>query len=780
MKKSLITFFLLLFLISAKSTAQQDKKEIIDKALTAYFALDRENIHVHLDKNIFLAGEETWFQGYVLQRKLKLPNQTTNVYCALLDNNGTVLNTKLLHCNFGDFSGNIKLDKTLPSGRYFLQFYTNWMNNFIEDESSVHEISILNQSDKGLQKINSATTKIEFFPEGGNLIRNTKNSVVVKISGCGNTTLAVKNIEIKNAKGELLKNVPVNKLGYGRFELVPGEAGLKAIVKIDDQVHEQALPTALVEGVALEVNNYSLDGKVIVKARVNDFSKAKYNGKLLYLLIHQDHKAIIYNLDFSASSELTLMLPDTDIFSGTNTIRIIDENLNQIAEKMIFQHPGILDITSINASIKSSEIILSGKMNNNMVIMSASVLPENTKTLSSGDNLYSSLLLSPYIKNSKQHAGRYYFESTSKARQYELDMYLTSQTTKYRWADIMNTPPTEKFKFDRGLTVKAKLPQKNIKNKNLVLRLTAPRSFFQKTLKPDENGEVIFEDLILQDSTRIAITVLEKREERNDIKPTIQVFNGIRTYNKMYKPEIVNCNYIPDENLNGQDLPSFSGDVIELEDINLEKTNVLKYQKAPGNFQLRGYKVGSQEIASFYYLLDFIRQQGFDVEVNGTDVSIFSRFRNSINGARPEPMVYMDSFLVMSYSQLFNVPMEDVEEIYLNPSILVPSITNKFGIIKIYMKQKIGLKKDSPEPGYLIKNGFAANKRFTNDQYAETQGKGFENFGIIDWESKIYTNQNGEFSFKIPYTAQRTIKVLIEGFSADGKLISQIKTININ
>lgn len=782
MKKALLAILIILGLYPTNCLAQ-DKKDAMDKALTAYFALDRENIHVHLDKNIFLAGEETWFRGYVLQRKLKLPNQTTNVYGALIDETGKVLKTDLFYCVYGDFAGNIKLDKNLPSGKYYLQFYTNWMNNFTEDESSVYEISVLNRSDKGLQKVSDQAANIEFFPEGGALIRNVKNNVVVKVSGCGRTKLPVTSLEIKNGKGEVVKTVPLNKYGYGKFDLVPNDNSFKASVKVNDKVHEQALPLAQVEGIALEVNNYSLEGKVILKARISEFSKGKYAGKPLYVLIHQDDRLAIYNLEFPPSGEATMMLPDTDIFGGTNIIRIIDDSMNQVAERVIFQHPGVLDISEIAAKPVAGDIEVSGKMNNSMVTMSASVLPENTKTLASGDNLYSSLLLSPYIKNSKQHADRYFFENTGKSRQYELDMYLSCQYGKYRWADIMGGAPAPRFNFDRGLTVKAKLPANHAKNKNLVIRLTYVPELFQKTLQPDANGEVVYEELILQDSTRIGISVLEKREPRKDIKPTVQIINGLRTYNKMYKPEMMQCTHVSDDNLSGQDMPVFAEDVINLEEVVIEesKKDQLKYQHRPGNLQLRAYKITAREIASSYYLLDFIRfHGGFDVQITGSDVSITGRARNSIQGAGNRPMVYLNNMILMDFGQLFNIPLEEVDEVYMNANAVVPSINNTIGIIRIYMKSNYTSAKSASDPGILVNDGFAKTGRFKADQYASTSGKGFENFGIIDWESKIYTNQQGEFNFRIPHTTQKTIKVLFEGFSADGKLISEVKTINLN
>ena len=62
-------------------------------------------------------------------------------------------------------------------------------------------------------------------------------------------------------------------------------------------------------------------------------------------------------------------------------------------------------------------------------------------------------------------------------------------------------------------------------------------------------------------------------------------------------------------------------------------------------------------------------------------------------------------------------------------------------------------------------------------EQSDQADKGFENFGLIDWEPSIMTDENGEFNFTVPYIYPGTMKILIEGFSADGKLISEIKTL---
>ena len=133
--KFYLSCLLFLALFYPNLTNAQGNKEKIGKAITDYFHLERENIHVHLDKKIFLNNEQIWFKGYVFHRKLNIPFfATTNIYANLIDDDGNIIDTQLLYGNIASFSGSFKLNDTFKSGRYYLQFYTNWMNNFTEDE----------------------------------------------------------------------------------------------------------------------------------------------------------------------------------------------------------------------------------------------------------------------------------------------------------------------------------------------------------------------------------------------------------------------------------------------------------------------------------------------------------------------------------------------------------------------------------------------------------------------------------------------------------------------
>ena len=144
-------------------------------------------------------------------------------------------------------------------------------------------------------------------------------------------------------------------------------------------------------------------------------------------------------------------------------------------------------------------------------------------------------------------------------------------------------------------------------------------------------------------------------------------------------------------------------------------------------------------------------------------------------------MVWMDNMQVISFDILLNIQTADVDELYINQHAVVPGVDNRMGRIKIYMKKDFSYRqKGNPETTFIIKDGFEKIEPFKNSEYINTyDDSGFENFGLIDWQPLITTDEKGEFSFSIPKLYFGQVKILIEGMSPDGKLISEVKTITL-
>ena len=786
---SCMLFMAMLYPCAATAQENKDKKDKIAKVLNDYFHLERENIHVHFDKSIFLTNEQIWFKGYVFHRKLNIPfYSTTNIYANLIDSDGNILETQLLYGNIGTFSGSFKLSDAFKSGKYYLQFYTNWMNNFIEDESAVHEIEVINPTQgvaSALGKPVLSNINIAMHPEGGSFIQGVSNSIGVSVADCNNNPVPATAIEIVASTGEVLKTVQLNKLGYGRFDVAANSpAGLKAVVTINGVKHEKELPPSEIKGVAMEVNNYAVADKLIAKIKTNKITNTSYEGKSFFMVIQQDEKSIITEFSFrDGKLEETIVIPQADLFNGTNTIRILDTDLNQIAERLIFKYPKETVTTTVKQTKQNAEYTsLTASTGKPLMNLSVSVVPENTISLNQNNDIYGSLLISPYVNDRKNISGRYFFETLTKAKHYELDLLLLNRLGKYKWRDILQNPPKSTHKFDMGLALKATINSNLAKKKNAKVRVYSIGSLIDEHVDINTQNEIYLENLILTDSTRIDFSLLEAGVKKEQIKLYPQVFNNTRKFNKPYKPVKSECAATGTVDNISFEIPEFNKSTVILDELAVEvNRKELRYKRAPGNSQLRGYKIGDHEAKGYFYILDYIRYHGFDVTNNGVNIGIFGRTTNTINGQRTQPMVYIDNVYVMSFDILQGMQTGDVDEFYVNQHAIVPSVNNKMGIIRIFMKKGFNVAgKSIADTSFIVKDGFEKAPKFENAMYNSTSDKGFENFGLIDWDPTILPDAKGEFTLEIPRTSQKTVKLLIEGFNAEGKMISEIKTIRIN
>ena len=783
-------FLFLVFLFSPIVFCQQaadENESKISSVLDNYFDLEREAIHLHLDKTTFINNESIWYQGYIINRKTNKPYFTSNVFVLLYDEKGNQLSEKLIFASNGTFSGKIDLNRKLDSGNYYIQVYTNWMNNFSENESTIAKINVINpsQGTKNYKKVNSESLEIFLNPEGKSYIEDLSNIVGVQLKDCrGN---APENIEasLENSKGDVLKTFKLNTFGFGKFEVTPNNESLKIVVNYNDNRIEKLLPIPEKYGYSLEVNNFTIEGKTIVKIKTNTRTSNLMQSKKIYLLVHQDQKYALYNVLVSANSlEQTIFLNNTDLFEGINTIRIVDSNLKQWAERLIYVYPKTENTTSIlKNGNNDGKINLVGYSPYHNSSLSISVLPNETKSWDDHYNIISGITMIPYLNEPIENAN-YYFNSLGRAKYYALDLCLLNQgKLKYQWEFMKTYTPSTNYSFDIGLSLKGTIV-KSIKDKPFhKVKLVSYKDLILMKSDVSDDGEYLFEHILIPDSTSLNIS-LQKLPDFKEIENifTPQFINRKKPFYKPFKINIPeNCAPIENNDIvNSFELPKFSSKTILLDEVKvINDKKKLIYERILGNSSLRGYKI--DEKMQHQNLLNFIELNGFNVAKNFGSVTVYARNRSTVNSAQATPAIFIDERAVMSHDELSIMLMEEIDEIYLNPYAIVPSMNNFQGIIKIYTK-KINYKKPYQKQDtnlLYIKDGFSRIENFKNVDYDNIQNEGFDNFGIIQWSPRITSDDSGQFIFEIPSYNIVKGKLIIEGMTAEGKLYHEEKIVNL-
>ncbi|MDI1315821.1 hypothetical protein [Flavobacterium sp.] len=793
MKRITIIYFLILQFtancILSQNQADENQSKIA-AILDNYFDLEREAIHLHLDKSTFLNTEEIWYQGYIINRKTNKPYFTTNVFVLLFDETGKQLSEKLVFASNGAFSGKIELDPKLDSGNYYVQVYTNWMNNFSENESTITKVSIINpeQGLKVYNKVNVASLDIFLNPEGKSLIKEVSNTIGVQVKDCRGNSPENLDANIVDSNGEIIKTIKLNRFGLGKFDLIPTNEIVKVTVNYGSKTLEKTLPNADLIGVSIEANTFSIENKTAIKIKTNKASADVFNSKRLNLVVHQDQKVTMYPFEFKPNEyEKTFLINNSDLEEGINTLRIIDNDLKQWSERSVFisSNKRNDNFNVLKNKRNQDKISLIGYSDYPKSIVSISVLPEDSKSNNEDNSIIAGITINPYLNNALTHAN-YYLVAQNRLKLFELDLVLMNEAkSKYNWDSMKLNPPTSLYSFDIGINLKGTIDASTKDKTSHKVNLVTYKDMIVKTADVSEKGEYLFENLVLTDSTLVNLT-LQKLPSTEELKAKLipQILNRKKQFNKPITDLITqSCTDNSDfETIVDFDIPKIEGKIINLDAVVIKKksaTPKLEHGNILANTMLRGFKIDQSNNHSS--LMNFIEYNGFNVLRDEGNIKITVRQKNSLNLPDQTPLVYVnDRMLFNSYDEIEFMKMIDIEEIYIDSHAIVASMNNNHGIIKIYTKRPKTGYFSKPNPNsFFIKEAFSENVSFKNAEYDNTQTKGFDNFGVIGWSPRIITTENGNFSFDVIDYNKSKCKIIIEGMTPEGELFQTERIVEL-
>ena len=782
LKKTCCYFIIFLNLLISNSIQAQTIEDKIAAITTNYFELERESFHLQCNKNTYLTDESIWFKGFVFDKKNNLPNsETTNVYVNLFSPSGQKLDSKLCYGRNGTFQGNFKLKTAYLEGTYYIQVSTNWCNNFVENESGIFNIAIIN-TDSDLASKTLLPT-INFHPEGGVFLSGITNSMGISILDCNNNAIEITDGIVWNSKGEEIAGFQTNSFGFGKFDIIQTNREIyKISFNYKNQKIEKELPLPVESGTVLSVNNYSNDTKTFVTIKTNDVARKTFEGKKLFLTVNQNEKIVIAGFQFKDNTN-TIVLANSDLFEGINTFRIIDENLNKLNERIVYKtFVNTFDI-KLEVSKKTIDSIeIKGISNITNFKIGVSVLPENSLSINKDQTIFSSLNINSYLKKPLKN-GSSFFENPTKKKYYDLDVILLNQNeSKYDW-ETMKNPPVAKYKFNKGITLKGVINEEVDNKKNYKIQVFSLLADLNEFSNIDEKNEFYFRNFIAMDSTKINFTLVKNGEKYKELNFLPKVINEDIPFLKKLELKNNTCEWIQKPKINNIpkiEMPIIK-EAIQLKDIqiiNEPKKPILANQNKYGNRMMKGFKITNDEYNMYNNVISFIAGHGFDA--GSKTGSVYIKGRTRINITRPNiPTVFLDDIEVTDFNILDNMSLKLVSEIYINKNGTTIQSTGT-GVIKIYTnKEYRSAPRKSLAKSFIISNAFAIELNYKNPTYASYSDEGFSNYGTIFWEPNLETEGN-LIQFSIPNLNQKRITVQIEGISTEGKLISTIKTINLD
>ena len=782
--------FLLFF--TTLSVVAQSRFEAIEDNFEDFAELTREQIFTHTNKSTFITGESVWFKTYIFSRDLmRFSDNSSNIYCVLYDPNNKPVKKKMLMGVNGVANGEFMLDSTFSSGEYVLKTYTNWSKNF-KNEYLHHEskLKILNSDKNSFDKTLKSTGKIDvqFLPESGHLLANTLNKLgVIAKDSLGK---AVKNLRVTLYENSMeMSEVTLNHLGINVFNFVPKKDMVyTATYFYYNEKYNVQIPVIEPKGVILQTNE--TDENVEVSVKTNENTLPDLMNKPFKVTVHNTVDLMSYNFIFQDSPTQVFTFGKNELFPGVNIFTLFDIKGNAIAERIFFNYEGLkLDnIDSYNALKENDSIAITlnikGISDNEIQSLSASILPSETKSYRSNDNIISSFLVKPYLKGTTENL-KYFFTDITTLKKKELNQLLLTQGwSRYSWDAIFNQQPELIYDIDYGVNYRISSNSKkeetyliypNINSKSELISLK-PNSFEEKLdfFPLDEEFLRIGQ---VQNNKKLGKANLIVNFEPKEI-PT---FNNVSN-----SASVTTLSQLTNQ---GYEMTKLSGldKTQELDEVKIiarkEYTRLEKLQnKNIGKVyefdekMKRFYKTFAQFISSY----GFVVELGNEVELNPiTGMEEMTLFRietrnpSTINGTKV-PRIFLDDVYLSDYDFLSSFTMETVDYVIINKGGIGEGLRGSAGVIRIYTdpnKRPATTPKNSFSE-YKIPLKFSLPKQFYSPKYSSIKSVFFSDYGAIDWKPNLKF-ENGKIEFKVLNTGL-PLKIFIEGVVNSDTLISEI------
>ncbi len=829
MKKRNVILFVSSFLIYLSIYSQNiDIKVIIDSVQKK--SLFREKVFVHLNKTTYFDSDIVWFKAYVTEDATNiLSDYTSNLQVNLLNNEGGVVDNKIIFIQNGVGTGDFLIDDNYPSGKYYIQARTNYMQNFGAKNTFVQEINIVNSTSKKEPRKGLTVNEydIQLFPESGYLLEGVDNTIGIKslINGKGNpfkgTIINSKKKEVAIFNGNLFG------MAKATFNCAINET-YTAIIDINNTIKKIELPKALKTGVIFSIDN-SDSKKIKLTLKTNKKSLDKLNSDQLSILIYRNNYVCeAVNLTMNNNKQLyqELFFDKSNMLQGVNHITLFRNN-QPVAERKIFidkfDEQTAVMIDKINVK-KDSLVFKLNTFNSKFKpissSLSVSIFSKETEVFKETQNIKSALLLSPYVNGHIENPS-YYFTNTNAYKTEYLDLLLLNQGwAAYSLTEMLKkTNPKQQFEFESGFSVKG-VSKKTPKGYDIAL--LSKQNKIAAVSKIDDQKGFSFKNIFAYKGESTKVTFIKKKKAL--IKPTKVSFNKIEDYPKNYSYLITNESDIlkTESNSNSKTTPTSDYNknlkAEELDEVVLKKvtikrketiydkeTNIAERHHEIAASFYQNKKVTEEMEFTFRTALDYLMQQGYvKTTTTGGNYIALRKARYSIwdsgdsnlnpDGSTP-PTIYIDGVVISggdsniiggqgssSIQYLKNLSMGDVDEILINKSGAGQGMNGMGGVIKIYLKKGNHKYYEVPSKDLyqqlILTTGYDRAKKYYTPLYDNLSQENL-NWIEIDWKNNLQTNENGEVIIKVPRNKfSNDFQFIINGVSKEGLLIHHMNKTN--
>ncbi|MGN6618177.1 MAG: hypothetical protein ACTHJ5_13470 [Ilyomonas sp.] len=428
------------FILLVCFTTNVLKAQRIDSTLNIYATqYQHERAYIQFDKPAYSPGETIWFKTY-LMAGISPSDISKTLYVDFADADGKVLTHSTFPITESSAKGSFEIPSDLRSSFIHVRAYTQWMLNFDSAFLYNKSIRIIQQSPpKNPNTTNVAS--IQFFPEGGDAIKNIESRVAFKATDQTGKPVEVYGVVV-NSKGAVVDSFKSVHDGMGSFLFTakPGETYTAKWVDQKKNQHTTPLPAAKTSGATLSLSKVG-DGKEGFIVRRSD--NATENLKQFHIVATM-HQQVVYmaNLRLEESPMIGGVIPVAQLPTGILQVTLFDNDWAPLAERIAFVNNGDAVFTpevgfSKLGLNKRGQSVLEINMPDSLSANLSIVVTDAGIGSDSSDNIITHLLLTGELKGSV-YKPEYYFSDNSDSVINHLDLVmLTNGWRRFNWQKIV-------------------------------------------------------------------------------------------------------------------------------------------------------------------------------------------------------------------------------------------------------------------------------------------------------------------------------------------------------
>jgi len=416
----------------------------------------QEKLFVHTDKSSYATGELMWFKLYYVDGTYNRPADMSKVaYVEILDKDQDAVVQCKIALKDGTGSGSAFIPVNLASGNYLLRAYTSWMKNFSPDFYFYKKITVINPLKTAeAAKATAPVYDIQFFPEGGNLVKGITSTVGVKSTDQWGKGADFKGI-ILNKNNDTVSRFANFKFGIGRFSFKPDDVtGYRAVVKIDGKTIEKELPKIYDSGYVMSVTDNN--GQLAVTVNTNT------QASNVYLFVQT--RGAVKDVEQTAvdNGSAHFIIDKSKLGDGISHLTVFNNDRQPVCERLYFKRPA--KQLAVNAASdqlqystrKKVAIAIDTKIPANLSLSIYRV--DSLQHMDSGD-IQSYLWLTSDLKGTIE-SPVYYFRNNNAETDEAIDnLLLTQGWRRFDWDNILQnkTPGFSFLPEYNGPIISAKL-----------------------------------------------------------------------------------------------------------------------------------------------------------------------------------------------------------------------------------------------------------------------------------------------------------------------------------